>query len=433
MTGRRLKIWQGLLLSAATLAVPVLALELYARVKYWRIHRDVAYLTTPPFRVDGMFSAPAPQPSGAENPAPPAQPPAAAAAPAAGGEPMKRFNIEVTHVHARNTPDWYYKLKPGSYLKKHFADEGQPYSLQINERGFRGKPFSEAKAPGTIRVAVMGGSSAMSLESPDDQTFAVWLQRELGQRLAGTGTRAEVLNLAIAGHYAKLTWNLFSQEVVAYDPDLVILYTGANDANPHVIMDHEEWRHTLSRLGDWLHNRLYYASMAYTIAVEKFAIWRNKDPVPFIDPYPYRETYVAYLQRLVELAKSRGIGVVCVREQINHEDTAWFSQVGSLEEMERRFNRDKQLTMSNVYPMRQRILQQALGEFAQANGLRWIDPVPGFEEARAEGTGPLFFDIVHLTPAGNRLLAQTVAPAVADEIAVRRRAAAVPRAGSDGT
>lgn len=325
-------------------------------------------------------------------------------------------DLDVVDVHQRGSEQWYFKLRPGSYQHKHFSEQGLLHDCTVNVLGFRGAPFSPAKPAGTIRVGVLGGSTAMGAYSPEDETLAGWLQRDLEPLVGGKGATVEVLNFAIPGHHLKLTWQMLSQELVRYQPDMLVLYTGSNDANPHVIMDQEGVTRTFNRVTGWLHAKLYYASMAYTVAVEKYAVWRNRDPIPFIERYPYREKFEGYLGRIADLANQRGMRLVLVKELMNDPETAWAESVPSLEELERRFERDTRLTMAQVYPMRQRILQKAIERFAKTHALPYVDPSSAFAQAQTEAGAPLFFDHLHLTSAGNRLLANTVAPVVAQEI-----------------
>src|SRR5271154_4152102 len=51
--------------------------------------------------------------------------------------------------------------------------------LAINQEGFRGPPVSYEKAPGTIRIVVLGDSFAEAQQVPMEDTFSAVMQREL--------------------------------------------------------------------------------------------------------------------------------------------------------------------------------------------------------------------------------------------------------------
>lgn len=66
-----------------------------------------------------------------------------------------------------------------------------------NREGFRGADFAEAKAPGRLRVALVGDSFIFGLGVEEDQTLKAKLDEELARR--GLGDKIEVLNLGILG------------------------------------------------------------------------------------------------------------------------------------------------------------------------------------------------------------------------------------------
>ena len=64
----------------------------------------------------------------------------------------------------------YWPLQRGDYPYLPFVLN--PEHADINELGFRGKPFSMEKAPGTYRIAFLGGSTTYCAEvSGDDKTW----------------------------------------------------------------------------------------------------------------------------------------------------------------------------------------------------------------------------------------------------------------------
>jgi hypothetical protein len=70
-------------------------------------------------------------------------------------------------------------------------------TYRLDSEGFRGAGFALAKAPGRVRVALVGDSFIFGLGVEEDQTLKARLDEELARR--GLGDRIEVLNLGIPG------------------------------------------------------------------------------------------------------------------------------------------------------------------------------------------------------------------------------------------
>jgi hypothetical protein len=105
---------------------------------------------------------------------------------------------------------WYGTLREGRYHDFHGVWTQSPSQSWTDTRkslphityrhdrnGFRGAGFDEAKAPGRLRVALVGDSFIFGLGVEEDQTLKTRLDEELAKR--GVGDRIEVLNLGIPG------------------------------------------------------------------------------------------------------------------------------------------------------------------------------------------------------------------------------------------
>jgi hypothetical protein len=88
---------------------------------------------------------------------------------------------------------------------------------------FEKQTFAQRKAPGTLRIAAIGGSSVRRLASE----FVV-LERQLREALAPRYDRVEVLNAG--GHsYGSARLVLVADEMLEYEPDVVVLYEANNE------------------------------------------------------------------------------------------------------------------------------------------------------------------------------------------------------------
>jgi lysophospholipase L1-like esterase len=86
--------------------------------------------------------------------------------------------------------------------------------------------FSKTKPAGTVRIFVLGASTLIGFPNPVHTAFPHWLQKMLAD--AYPQRRFEVLNCGIT---AINSFSLvdFAQEIVNYDPDLIIFYAGHNE------------------------------------------------------------------------------------------------------------------------------------------------------------------------------------------------------------
>ena len=86
--------------------------------------------------------------------------------------------------------------------------------------------FAAAKPAGTVRVFALGASTLVGFPHPLATSFPNFLQSMLGD--AFPGHRFELINCGIT---AVSTFCLldFAEEILAYDPDLIVLYAGHNE------------------------------------------------------------------------------------------------------------------------------------------------------------------------------------------------------------
>ena len=91
---------------------------------------------------------------------------------------------------------------------------------------FRPEQFSVRKSPGTYRVFCLGGSTVQGRPYALETAFSSWL--ELSLQAAAPERQWEVINCGGIS-YASYRLVPILQEVLDYQPDLLILYTGHNE------------------------------------------------------------------------------------------------------------------------------------------------------------------------------------------------------------
>ncbi|MFC1779948.1 tetratricopeptide repeat protein [Thermodesulfobacteriota bacterium] len=91
---------------------------------------------------------------------------------------------------------------------------------------FNKQEFSRIKAPGTYRIFCLGGSTTYGRPYDDSTSFSEWLRELLPS--VDMGKRWEVIN-AGGISYASYRVTHLMDELINYQPDLFIIYTGHNE------------------------------------------------------------------------------------------------------------------------------------------------------------------------------------------------------------
>lgn len=101
-------------------------------------------------------------------------------------------------------------------------------TMNIDSDGFRGPEISKEKPPGTYRIFVIGGSTTFGSGAlSDDTTIPGYLQHRFD--LANLGFKVQVINAGKPFQYSLTETERVKNQIVNYDPDLLIVYGGWND------------------------------------------------------------------------------------------------------------------------------------------------------------------------------------------------------------
>jgi len=105
---------------------------------------------------------------------------------------------------------------------------GVPHYQVSHAQAYRGRnlAFPVTKEPGTIRVFCLGGSASAGWPHPVSEIYNAFLQRALER--AYPGRKFEVIN-ASAHAYASYRVRMIFNNVINYDPDLIVIYSGNNE------------------------------------------------------------------------------------------------------------------------------------------------------------------------------------------------------------
>ena len=309
----------------------------------------------------------------------------------------------------RVSPPVEYPMAVKATYRKQDACTGRELTYTINAQGGRGKEWVPAKAPGTLRILALGGSTTFGINNPDDATWPALLEEELQRR----GSAAEVLNGGSSGSRIEQLINNLSTQWLPYHPDAVLYYEAYNNApetafrysDLAISRFHSTW---LGRVAALLYNR----SMLYTYLLEKahFQLAKQRRIVPELRHYQAQVTRLLHLLRRHRIAPVFVLQVMAFPEdprlrRVNLEDEQALAALIPQE-------RETSVTSLRDSYIKTRValiqvFVEAVRRSGEAAGIQVIDPRPAF--AAHPNPASLFCDHVHLTDGGNRLLASAIA------------------------
>ncbi|MFM1919993.1 MAG: hypothetical protein RLZZ303_1627 [Candidatus Hydrogenedentota bacterium] len=304
---------------------------------------------------------------------------------------------------------------------------------------FQDQRFAAKKPAGTLRIVALGGSSVNYL----DYEFSVWGER-LKSQLPGV-ERIEIINCGGLS-YGSHRLVLVAAEVLEYDPDLVMIYSGHNEFEEleQLNVAHVELVPVQRELERFATYRLL-RDLAAWVQIRGLERQSRESQIAAASPdtgsawtHTFTEeeiagrmaAYRANLARIVDLSKARGVPVVIGTVPSNlwkfppgTAITRWpevealyaagrHAEGGALAESLLRVGIRHQSSESENEVIRALAREQALPLADVKAAVIAAEPhgVPG---------ETLFNDHCHLNPEGNRILIQTYEPLVVDALRSR--------------
>ena len=210
-------------------------------------------------------------------------------------------------------------------------------------RWFNLQRFPKQKAPGTYRIFSLGGSTTYGRPYDDTASFSGWLRELL--RVADPSRKWEVIN-AGGISYASYRVAVVMEELIQYEPDLFIIYTGHNEflerRTYQTLLEAPKPLTTVGALAS--RTRIYAAGKKILTSVSR----NQESPAPgaelksevdtilanSVGPQHYtrdddfREKVLAHyrfnLNRMIDMARSAGANVVLVIPASNLKDCSPF-------------------------------------------------------------------------------------------------------------
>jgi tetratricopeptide (TPR) repeat protein len=197
--------------------------------------------------------------------------------------------------------------------------------------------FAARKLEGTFRIFCLGGSASAGWPHPHREIYSAYLESAL--KRAYPHRAIEVINVS-AHAYAAYRVRLIFQEVLAFEPDLLVIYSGNNEfIEPRLYSTRQQWYDALesfakqfaayrvfrgSSIGAKLFSEQNFrAESRGGVAFEQ---WSKVDKLPLAlrtDPGQLEkvvEHYQFSILSMVQAAKSRGVPVVLLTVPTNLRD-----------------------------------------------------------------------------------------------------------------
>lgn len=280
-------------------------------------------------------------------------------------------------------------------------------SRYTGRSGFRSpEPDSERKREGTYRFAVLGDSCSFLGRTPYPDHLAEAIEGELEREV-------DFVNASCPG-YTSFQGLRRTEDVFAWDPDLLIVYFGWNDhwksLNGLPDRDLAQRREMLSRPENWLQRSRIVRVMRQLLprlrVPERI---ENLDEAPVrVPPGQYRE----HLLAIVEQAAERGRDVLLITAPTGFRDGAMPGWADGF------FGNFYQMSAEQVeaIPRVHEAYCDIVREIASSHGNAWlVDAGAAWED---EPASVLFRrDQIHLTDEGHEKLAELIFDVWRDDVA----------------
>jgi lysophospholipase L1-like esterase len=320
--------------------------------------------------------------------------------------------------------------------------------LEHNAQGFRrSSDVTREKQLGTFRIFLMGGSTAYGTGGlwphiqkkheilKNTETVDAYLEKQLNARFPGT--RFEVINAAIPSIWTHHHLIYLNQTVLKYNPDMVVMLDGYNDFYFYG-RDHDQFlsyaykEHSHKIMGEptlgslayvnfwWLGRKSAFVHVALRkarVIKQLFAGRPDREPIQVDSAVAgLRDVYPQNALKMVEriamiLQQEKVQGVFVLQPMLILER----GRPGMPEIEQKMFDFNGKAYLPNyeqymvqAVPFVRDLERTTVEKF----GASFIDATPIFKQAK----GQIFTDYVHLTPAGNEILATHIANHIQEQI-----------------
>lgn len=319
--------------------------------------------------------------------------------------------VETVREHD-NLQAGYFKFFPNETKIDRNPETGETFSVRINSLGFRGWELVEHGPGRVIRVVTLGASSTFGFFDKDNETYPYYLEQELNEN-AEKGRSFEVLNMGIPHLDSGQILSLFRREALPLHPDVVTFYEAINDSADDAIYDNGEMNDGLGTLevGPRLISLLREArDRVLTLAFADS--FRSREETYSEEDLQQHiagksERFLRNISALMEECRSRRIVFVVALQQARAMSIQEIDGLTYAEEVDitqARLQHEGRITHNELVFLTHRILTNDLKAWAVSNGVPYVDVIGALDKHRK-----VLLSLVHLSPKGNRMVAEAMA------------------------
>lgn len=291
--------------------------------------------------------------------------------------------------------------------------------VHINKDGYRGPLIPVARTPGTHRVLYLGDSVTFGYRVAHWQDTFPFMADSLAAAL--DAHPIETLNLSVEGYSQWQEAIVMDKTGARYRPDMVVLGFVLNDVTEmfHLVRfgGSGEGFQIGHAAASWFERLTSHSAIVYEVQKVTREIKARKR-----------------LGEDVRLGaiKQQALDVETLMRRPDQDNVkmAWGIALADLQKIADRCHELDIPFLVVAFPFAVQLSdpaglaapQRALSQYASAHGIRCVDMLPVLAEAAKDSTrAPLFLDEDHFSPAGHRLVADLLAPLIAQTLQARSR------------
>ncbi len=292
--------------------------------------------------------------------------------------------------------DWpFYQMLPDQHLQ----------TININSHGFRGTEFSAIKPENTYRIFVVGGSTAFGTGTTSDATtIPGFLQEKFDDKVFPKNI--EVINAGISGLFSGTEVGLIKEQILDFEPDLIIIYDGWNDIAKNYDYYFDGLNGNRDKDNSIQEKDTFYEVGEILFSSSKFVniIYTNLDLVPmsFAGPavYQFEDTQI---ETKADIWKSRWIDVCNLADKMGFDVVITIQPIlGSSERTLSQFEQHQFEWKENE--RRLPALQVYANQLEEINN--HCTATGNFQNIFDGNNNPLYLDSVHLGDEGNKIISE---------------------------
>lgn len=305
----------------------------------------------------------------------------------------------------------YCKYFPNQERFEHHSVTNKIYCVTINSKGFRGKEFKQEKGSDVLRIVTLGASSTFGFGDGDTETYPHILEeilrKEIQQHPFDARIRnVEVINLGIPHLTSDQIFSLFVNEALPLNPDIVTFYEGINDAEKGI----EIFPGQINPAEDSITRSILKAAKDHLLVfLVPWAQIRTSatHSAEYLDHFisGKSEFLIGNLKKIQELCSDRSITFFIITQQarsmsVESKGLTYKEEVTLIEQKLKR----QKGTNNDIWFLTHNRMMDDLRTWAKEHHVLLIEGCGALDSNRE-----CVYSWVHLTPEGNRILAEKIA------------------------